>query len=351
MCDLKNREIMKTKIFKMNPDKPDITELKICADIIKNGGTVAFPTETVYGLGANALDVDAVKKIFAAKGRPGDNPLILHISKPEDIEKYATIFTDEAKNLAKVFWPGPISLILPRKETVPDAVTGGLNTVAFRIPSNKIARELIALSDLPIAAPSANLSGKPSPTEGSHVIDDLFGKVDAIIDAGKCKVGLESTVVDMVSSPAAVLRPGGIPFEQIRMLIPDLTNEYSVSENQAPRSPGMKYRHYSPNASMVIVKGPGNQTIDKINSLTAQNSKAGVLCSIETMGKYNSHNKICIGSNKNSEEIAANIFDSLRMFDKLDVDIIYSEYFGDGPMGDAIMNRLLKAASHEVIEV
>ncbi|MCK5758461.1 MAG: L-threonylcarbamoyladenylate synthase, partial [Clostridiales bacterium] len=234
---------------------------------------------------------------------------------------------------------------------VPDAVTGGLNTVAFRIPSNIIAHKLIALSGLPIAAPSANLSGKPSPTEGSHVIDDLFGKVDAIIDAGKCKVGLESTVIDMVSSPATVLRPGGIPFEQIKMLIPELTKEYSVSENQVPRSPGMKYRHYSPNASVIIVKGTGSQTINKINSLTKENIKTGVLCSIETIEKYNSHNKICIGSIENSDEIAANIFDSLRMFDKLDVDIIYSEYFGSGPMGDAIMNRLLKAASHEVIDL
>ena len=342
---------MKTKVFKMDPDKPDISKLKICAEIIKNGGTVAFPTETVYGLGANALDVNAVKKIFTAKGRPGDNPLILHISKIEDIEKYALNFNDTARKLAKVFWPGPISIILPRKKTVPNVVTGGLNTVAFRIPSNKIAHELIALSGLPIAAPSANLSGKPSPTDGSHVIDDLFGKVDAIIDAGKCMVGLESTVIDMVSSPAAVLRPGGIPFEQIKMLIPELTKEYSISENQTPRSPGMKYRHYSPNASVIIIKGTESQTIDKINSLIEQNEKSGVLCSIETIEKYNSHNKICIGSRNNSEEIAAGIFESLRMFDKLDVDIIYSEYFGGGPMGDAIMNRLLKAASHEVINV
>ena len=329
----------------MNPDDIDMDALQECAGIIRSGGTVAFPTETVYGLGANALDVSAVKKIFKAKGRPGDNPLILHIAKTDDVEKYVLSFSDEAKLLAKIFWPGPISLILPRNTKVSDAVTGGLDTVAFRIPSNNIARELIALSGVPIAAPSANLSGKPSTTGGTHVIEDLYGKVDAIIDAGKCMVGLESTVVDMVSSPPAVLRPGGIPFGKIRMIIPSLEKEYSISENQAPRSPGMKYRHYSPEASVIIVKGSDNKIMGKINSLTRQNSRAGVLCSLETIDNYECKNKICIGSRVNSEEIAANIFDSLRMFDKLDVDVIYSEYFAEGSMGDAIMNRLIKASS------
>lgn len=342
---------MKTRIFKMNPDKPDIKSLQACAEIIKHGGTVAFPTETVYGLGANALNPDAVKKIFKAKGRPGDNPLILHISKTSDIEKYAHAFNKKARMLAKIFWPGPLSIILPRKSSVPDAVTGGLDTAAFRIPSNKIAHELISLSGVPIAAPSANLSGKPSTTEASHVVDDLFGKVDAIIDSGRCAVGLESTVVDMVSSPHAVLRPGGIPFDKIKMIIPDLVKAYSIAETDAPRSPGMKYKHYSPDAQVIIVKGSAADTINKINALTRENQKTGVLCSIETIDDYVSTNKICIGSRENSEEIAANIFDSLRMFDKLDVDIIYSEYFGGGHMGDAIMNRLLKAASHKVIHL
>ena len=342
---------METKIYKIDPDNIDINIIRKCADIIRHGGTVAFPTETVYGLGANALDAEAVKKIFIAKGRPGDNPLILHISKTDDIEKYAVDFNEKARMLAKIFWPGPLSIILPRKETVPDAVTGGLDTVAFRIPSNKIAHKLISMSGVPIAAPSANLSGKPSTTEGSHVVEDLFGKVDAIIDAGKCRVGLESTVVDMVSSPPAVLRPGGIPFDKIRMVIPNLVKDYSISETDAPRSPGMKYKHYSPEAQVIIVKGSVSDTINKINSLTKINPRAGVLCSIETIENYTSFNKICIGSRENSDEIAANIFDSLRMFDKLDVEIIYSEYFGSGPMGDAIMNRLLKAASHKVIKL
>ena len=342
---------MNTKVFKIDPDNIDMKAIRACADILKSGGTVAFPTETVYGLGANALDADAVRKIFTAKGRPGDNPLILHISSEKEIEKYALSFSDEAKNLAKVFWPGPLSIILPRRSSVPDEVTGGLDTVAFRIPSNPISRELIKAAGIPIAAPSANLSGKPSTTDGSHVIEDLNGKVDAIIDAGKCRVGLESTVVDMVSSPAAVLRPGGIPFDQIHMLIPDLEKDYSVAEDQVPRSPGMKYRHYSPEAPVIIVKGPSWKTIKKINELTDSDAKAGVLCSIETIKMYNAKNKICIGSIENSDEIAANVFESLRMFDKLDVSVIYSEYFGKGEMGDAIMNRLLKAASHEVIEL
>lgn len=340
---------MVTKIYKIDPDNIDMKAINECAGIIRNGGTVAFPTETVYGLGANALDPDAVKKIFKAKGRPGDNPLILHISTTNDIEKYAGSFSEQARMLSKIFWPGPLSIILPRKNTVPDEVTGGLNTVAFRIPSNAIARELISLSGVPIAAPSANLSGKPSTTEGSHVIEDLNGKVDAIIDAGKCRVGLESTVVDMVSSPPTVLRPGGIPFESIKMIVPGLQKEYSVSKTDAPRSPGMKYRHYSPEAQLIIVKGNISDTIDKINSMTEGSPRTGVMCSMETVDGYSSSNKICIGSRENSQEIAANIFDSLRMFDKLAVDTIYSEDFGSGPMGEAIMNRLLKAASNKVI--
>lgn len=342
---------MKTKIFKMNPDKPDMKSLQICAKIIKNGGTVAFPTETVYGLGANGLDINAVKKIFDAKGRPGDNPLILHITDIEDIEKYALGFGREARLIAKIFWPGPLSIILKKKDNIPDLVTGGLDTAAFRIPSNLVARELISLSGLPIAAPSANLSGKPSTTDGLHVIEDLFGKVDAIIDTGKCKVGLESTVVDMVSSPPAVLRPGGVPFDKIRMVIPDLTKEYNLSETKAPRSPGMKYRHYSPEAPVILVKGPDDKVTEAINKLTDSGSKSGVLCSRETIDNYTAINKICIGSRNDSNEIAANIFDSLRMFDKLDVEVVYSEFFGGGPMGDAIMNRLFKAASYKVIDL
>lgn len=342
---------METKIYKMNPEKPDMESLRVCAEIIKTGGTVAFPTETVYGLGANALDTDAVKKIFEAKGRPGDNPLILHLTDIGDIEKYAYNFGNEAMLLAKIFWPGSLSIILKKKGIVPDIVTGGLGTVAFRIPSNAISRELISLSGLPIAAPSANLSGKPSPTDGAHVIEDLYGKVDAIIDAGKCEVGLESTVVDMVSSPPAILRPGGIPFEQIRMIIPELTKEYHTLETGSPRSPGMKYKHYSPTASVILVKGCDEKVAGTINKLTDQESKSGVLCSMETLDNYTSLNKICIGSRNNSREIAANIFDSLRMFDKLDVEVVYSEFFGGGTMGDAIMNRLFKAASYEVIDL
>lgn len=342
---------MNTRIYKIDPDNIDMKAIGECADIIRSGGTVAFPTETVYGLGANAIDADAVRKIFHAKDRPADNPLIIHILNTSDVEKYAHSFSDSARKLAKVFWPGPMSIILPRKNIVPDVTTGGLNTAAFRIPSNAVARELIRLSGLPIAAPSANISGKPSPTNGSHVIDDQMGKVDAIIDAGKCRVGLESTVVDMVSDPPVVLRPGGVPYEQLKMLIPSLQKHYSVEGDRAPRSPGMKYRHYSPDASVVIVRGSADKTINRINELTKDNPKTGVLCTLETMAFYESSNKICIGSRDDSEEIAANIFDSLRMFDKLDVETVYSEYFGAGPMGDAIMNRLLKAASHRVINL
>lgn len=341
---------MKTRIFKINPKNIDVQAINTCANILKSGGTVAFPTETVYGLGANALNEQATKKIFKAKGRPSDNPLILHVHSFEEIEKYAKDIPDSAGMLVNAFSPGPLSIILKKKNLVPDSVTGGLKTAAFRIPSNTIALALIKATGLPIAAPSANLSGKPSTTDGSHVIDDLSGRVDAIIDSGRSEIGLESTVLDLTVSPPQLLRPGGTSYRELKMIIPNINRAYSVENGNVPKSPGMKYKHYSPEASLTIFKGSSKEVSKAINKLTAGSSNIGILCSDETIDSYKTGQKISVGSTDNPKEIAANIFYALRLFDKTGVSAIYSEYFYIGDLEEAVMNRLLKA-SENVIEL
>jgi len=340
---------MRTRIFKINPENIDSESIKECASILRSGGTVALPTETVYGLGANALDDKAIEKIFKAKGRPSDNPLILHVHSFHEIEKYAGSIPGIARTLAHFFCPGPLSMILEKKPVVPDSVTGGLPTAAFRIPSNEIAHALIEASALPIAAPSANLSGKPSTTDGSHVIDDLYGKVDAIIDAGRSEIGLESTVIDLTVTPPEILRPGGISFRELKMIIPDVRKAFAGDINTAPKSPGMKYRHYSPELPLIIVRGSVSATAGMINDLLIENPSAGVLCSDETMSLYNSENKISAGSRENPSEIASNIFNALRLFDKTGVTAIYCEYFDIGDLEEAVMNRLVKASENIVV--
>lgn len=341
---------MDTQIFKIDPSCVDEESILKCAEILRKGGTVAFPTETVYGLGANALDEKAVEKIFIAKGRPSDNPLILHVHEFSEISKYALSIPGSAERLAHFFSPGPLSIILNKKNMVPDKVTGGLKTAAFRIPSDKIALRLIKAAGIPIAAPSANLSGRPSTTDGAHVIDDLYGKVDAIIDSGRCEIGLESTVIDLTSEPPCILRPGGISYNEIRMVVPKITRGYNSGDNNAPKSPGMKYRHYSPRSPLAIVRGRETDVIEKINSLAANLPDAGVLCSDETMAGYNIKNKISAGSIENPGEIASNIFNALRLFDKSGAEYIYSEYFNIGDMEEAVMNRLIKA-SDKIIDI
>jgi len=341
---------MDTKIFKMDPEHTDREAIRICADILKRGGTVAFPTETVYGLGANALDKNAIEKIFTAKGRPSDNPLILHVYSFEEVVKYAEEIPDDALKLADFFSPGPLSMIFRKKSIVPPAATGGLETAAFRVPSNKVALALIEEARLPIAAPSANLSGKPSTTDGSHVIDDLFGRVDAIIDTGRSEIGLESTVVDMTVSPPEVLRPGGVTLNELRMVIPAIKRSYTTENSSAPKSPGMKYRHYSPESPLTIVKGNSNDVIDRINFLVSGNSNIGVLCCDETYDLYSGGKKISVGSINDPGTIASNVFHALRLFDKSGVTAIYSEYFSIGDMEEAVMNRLRKASA-EIIQI
>jgi L-threonylcarbamoyladenylate synthase len=334
---------MKTKLY----DIPDETCLHECAEIIKKGGTVIFPTETVYGLGANALDASAVDKIFLAKGRPGDNPLIIHLHDMEMLGKYVKEMPDVLYMLSKLYMPGPLTVVLYKKDIIPMNVTAGLDTVACRIPDNDIARKLIEYSGVPIAAPSANISGKPSPTRYMHVVNDMDGKVDAIINGGNCKIGVESTVLDLTSNIPTILRPGGVPYDRLKLAIKDLKTAYTFTGT--PKSPGMKYKHYAPKAEMYLFKGRDEDVIKKINELS--DASTGVLCCREDFDRYVSRNKLCVGSRKDPYEIASNIFECLRCFDEMAVDRIYSEYFDISDIGEAVMNRLTKAAAGRISEV
>jgi len=336
-----------TNYYKIDINNIDATIIKKCSDIIKQGNLVAFPTETVYGLGANALDANAIKKIFIAKGRPMDNPLILHISSFDMLIKYVSHVPNIAYDLSKVFWPGPLTMIFKKSDLVPYEATSNLDTVAIRMPSHPVALELIKQCNLPIAAPSANSSGKPSPTNARHVYDDLNGKISAIIDCGKSDIGIESTVLDLTTSTPTILRPGGTSLEQLEMLIPNLISEKIVKKENTPKAPGMKYKHYSPKAPLYIVKGTNENVKNKINTLADENT--GILCSLETLKNYSKGKILCLGSIHSPDELAYNLFESLRMFDKLNVEKIYCEFFNYGPFKDAIINRLKKAANNKII--
>ncbi len=348
-------------IIRKITDEDDNNEIiiKTAADIIARGGLVAFPTETVYGLGGDAFDVNASARIYEAKGRPSDNPLIVHIAALEDLYSLTDNVPDKVLALAKEFWPGPLTMIVDKKSCVPDTVTGGLSTVAVRLPSHKIARDLIKTSGTFIAAPSANLSGRPSPTRAEHVIEDLSGRVDMIIDGGDIEIGLESTIVDLTEDVPVILRPGYITMEMIEDVIGDVRLDKAlmtgVSDGVAPKAPGMKYRHYAPKAELTIVEGERDKVINRINSFVEEgrrrNRKVGVMLTAETYDMVEADVKISLGSGDSNEEIARNLFATLRGFDETGVDVIYSEGFGDNGLGQAVMNRLLKAAGHRVIKV
>lgn len=348
-------------IIRKITDDDDNNEIiiKTAADIIARGGLVAFPTETVYGLGGDAFDVNASARIYEAKGRPSDNPLIVHIAALEDLYSLTDNVPDKALALAKEFWPGPLTMIVDKKSCVPDTVTGGLSTVAVRLPSHKVARDLIKASGTFIAAPSANLSGRPSPTRAEHVIEDLSGRVDMIIDGGDIEIGLESTIVDLTEDVPVILRPGYITMEMIEDVIGDVRLDKAlmtgVSDGVAPKAPGMKYRHYAPKAELTIVEGERDKVINRINSFVEEgrrrNRKVGVMLTAETYDMVEADVKISLGSGDSNEEIARNLFATLREFDETGVDVIYSEGFGDNGLGQAVMNRLLKAAGHRVIKV
>ena len=332
--------------------------LQQAAEILNQGGLVAFPTETVYGLGGNGFDASACQKIYEAKGRPSDNPLILHIASYQQLMEIVKEVRPAAKKVMDAFWPGPLTLIFQKADCVPLAVTGGLPTVAVRFPSHEAAQKLILLCNIPIAGPSANSSGKPSPTRASHVEFDLAGKIDMILDGGPCQVGLESTILDVSGDMPALLRPGAITREMIEGVIGSIDIDPAVfakpEEGSKPKAPGMKYTHYSPKAKVVLVEGSCNEiTAKKINQLAKETldagKKPGVMATEQTKAMYQYGTVLSLGDRKRPEEIGARLFKLLRKFDYLGVDVIYSEVFPEEGEGMAIMNRLNKAAGYAKI--
>lgn len=339
---------MRTKYIKINNDK-DLRKLRKPADILRYGGLVAFPTETVYGLGANGLDGQAVNKIFEAKGRPNDNPLILHISDLECIDKLACEITDTAKILMDNFWPGPMTLVFKKTGVVPKEVSAGLKTVGLRFPENKIAHEFIKLAGVPVAAPSANTSGRPSPTKASHVKEDMDGKIDVIIDGGQCDIGLESTVIDVTSELPVILRPGKITIEDIRRLVPGVEYDRHLVEHSEvvkPKSPGMKYKHYAPKGELYILTGSPENVKKYI--LSHYNESTGIITFDETF--LSLPNEFSVGSINDSDSAAKNLFDILRKFDDNNCKVMYGFMPDDKGVGFAVCNRLLKAAGGRIID-
>lgn len=328
----------------------DYPQIKEAAALLVSGEVVAFPTETVYGLGADATSEQAVNKIFAAKGRPSDNPLIVHIANRNDLFSIAAEIPEAAAKLMDKFWPGPLTLILKKKKGIAENVTAGLGTVAVRMPNHPVAAALIKASNRPLAAPSANLSGKPSPTAASHVLDDLSGRIAGVVDGGTTGVGLESTVLDCTSSIPVILRPGGVTKEQLEGVIGEVhIDQALVKEGEAPKSPGMKYTHYAPNAPLIIVYGSREFIQSAVDEKKKAGERVGVLAAEENKDFYQADVVIPCGSNQNLETVASHLYDVLRTFDKEQVDIIFSESFPEDGVGQAVMNRLRKAAGHQSI--
>ncbi len=345
---------METEVIKIDRDHPDMQAFKKAGQILKEGGLVAFPTETVYGLGANALDEEASRKIYAAKGRPSDNPLIVHIARMEDLDKIVKKVPEEALKLAQRYWPGPMTLIMEKSECVPYETTGGLDTVAVRMPSDPVARELILQGGGYVAAPSANTSGRPSPTTARHVYEDMAGKIPLILDGGPVEIGLESTIVDLTDRVPTVLRPGYITMEMLKDVLGEVQMDrglISSDSNVHPKAPGMKYRHYAPKADLKIIEGPVENVIAYINEKASEKERPGIICTEETKDRYLYGDVKCIGSRTDENAIASHLFAILREFDADGVDAIYSESFESPGLGQAIMNRLLKAAGHQRVDV
>lgn len=333
--------------MKSGPDK----RLKVAARLIREGKLVAFPTETVYGLGADALNEKAVRRIFEAKGRPADNPLIIHIAESEWLFKLAREVPEIALKLAERFWPGPLTLVLPKREEVPEITTGGLDTVAVRMPAHPIALELIRLSGRPVAAPSANISGKPSPTEADHVVDDFYGRIECIIDGGPTPIGVESTVLDLTGDIPLLLRPGGLPLEEIEKVVGRVEIHPAVKgiEADVAKAPGMKYKHYSPNAQVIVVEGSREAVQKRIDELVQEFRRKGLKVGVMATEEHEADAFFHLG--KTVEEAARNIFRALRELDKAGVDVIIAEGIEERGLGFAVMNRLRKAAGYRVIRV
>jgi L-threonylcarbamoyladenylate synthase len=349
----------RTLLLKVNPQKPSSGDIRVAADIIKRGGLVAFPTETVYGLGADALNPDAVLALFEAKNRPLDNPPIIHVEKVKDVRRLAKHVPAKATLLMEQFWPGPLTLVLERSGAVPDVTVAGLGTVAVRMPKNNVALALIRGSGCPIAAPSANLAGKPSPTTAQHVWNDLNGRIDAILDGGSTRIGVESTVLDVTVDPPQVLRPGGVPLEKLKKVLGDVrlhpfvAAEQEVAAGEA-RSPGMRHKHYAPKARLILVEGSVQAVVEKIRELVAvckrDGNRVGVLATDETAPKYDADIIKSLGSRFNVEAIAQNLFKLLREFDEENVDVIIAESVPAENLGLAVMNRLRKASGYNIVK-
>lgn len=337
--------------------KADEEAVRKAGEILRNGGLVAFPTETVYGLGANALDEKAAARIYAAKGRPSDNPLIVHITRREALGRIVTEVPEAAERLMDAFWPGPMTLIFQKSPEVPYGTTGGLDTVAVRMPSHPVARAVIEAGGGYIAAPSANTSGRPSPTKASHVAEDLMGKVDMILDGGEVEIGLESTIVDVSVAEPVILRPGYISLEMLQGVVGKVSVDQALLRDDAgirPKAPGMKYKHYAPKADLKIVEGSEEAVAARINELIRQGrekgKRIGVIAAKESTYRYQGGIVKTVGSREEDLSIAQHLFGILREFDTLGVSEIYSEAFDTPRMGQAIMNRLMKAAGHQVIK-
>ena len=336
-----------TKILTINPINPEMNLIREAAEVIRNGGTVAFPTETVYGIGADAFNSDACASIFNIKGRPMDNPLMVHISKLEQLNDVAVDMSDDFLKASKILWPGPVTFILKRNKKIPNEVTAGLDTVAVRLPAHPIALRLIDESKTAIAAPSANISRRPSATKVQHVIDDLNGKVDVIIDGGDTAFGLESTIINMTVSPPMLLRPGAFTMEELekflgKITIPDSLNR-RLEDNEIAIAPGMKHRHYAPEKMLIAVKG--KELLVEIATIASKDKKIAVLCSDEMAEKIKGNIKVVrLGSEDSLYGIAKNLFDALRKIDRLDVDFALIQTFPERGIGLALMNRIVKGS-------
>ena len=352
---------MKTQVIKIDENNIDAQAqagLEKAGDILKNGGLVAFPTETVYGLGGDALNPESSKKIYAAKGRPSDNPLIVHIYRTEDLVPITGSVPQAAYDLAEAFWPGPLTMIMNKSDLVPYETTGGMDTVAIRMPSNRIAAALIRTGGGFIAAPSANTSGRPSPTLAQYCIEDLDGKVDMIIDGGQVGIGLESTIVDLTVDVPMILRPGYITLEMLQKVLGKVDVDRTIIDGNSklkPKAPGMKYRHYAPRGDLTIVEGTQEHVTQYINRMAAakmaEGEKVGIISTDATYGTYLADVVRSAGKREDEETIARELFHILSEFDDEQVTVMYSESFDDKGIGQAIMNRLLKAAGHHVEHV
>ena len=349
---------MNTKVVRIDEQHIDDELIGEAGRIIREGGLVAFPTETVYGLGGDALNPASSKKIYEAKGRPSDNPLIVHIARMEDLDALVRKAPETAKRLAAAFWPGPLTMIMEKSELVPKETTGGLDTVAVRMPSHPIALAFIEAAGGYVAAPSANRSGRPSPTVAGYVVEDLDGRIEMILDGGDVELGLESTIVDLTVEPPVILRPGFVTREELAGVLGQVEQDatlFSDDSGQAPKAPVMKYRHYAPKGELTIVRGSAPAVINYINARLVEgrinNKKTGVIATDETIGTYLADVLRSVGKRTDVNGVARGLYRILREFDDEGVELIYSESFDGNGVSQAVMNRLLKAAGHRMIDV